>query len=119
MAVENLNTPNSFDCKLEGGKEGEAPPNPPTPPTHPIHLTASWRAGKRVRPPPTPYPDWAARAPLAVISSPGVCVWGGDQLVTGGGAGMRAKYSPPTEMTPDWGEEGATRHVCIELLLTD
>ena len=85
----------SFDCKLEGGKEGGAPPQPP-------------------------YPGWAARAPFAVISSPGVCVWGGgDQLVTGGGAGMRAKYSPPIEMTPDWGEEGATRHVCIELLLTD
>ena len=48
------NTHNSFDHKLEGGKEGEAPP------------------------PPTPYPDWAARAPLAVISSPSVCVWGGE-----------------------------------------
>ena len=43
----------SFDCKLEGGKEGEAPPPQP------------------------PYPGWAARAPFAVISSPGVCVWGG------------------------------------------
>ena len=26
----NIISKNSFDCKLEGGKEGEAPPNPPT-----------------------------------------------------------------------------------------
>ena len=85
----------SFDCKLEGGKEGEAPP--PNPPT---------QAGQRAR------HLRSSRRPVYVCG-------GGNQLVTGGGAGMRAKYSPPIEMTPDWGEEGATRHVCIALLLTD
>ena len=40
-------------------------------------------------------------------------VCGGESACHGGGAGLRAKYSPPTEMTPDWGEKGATRHVCM------
>ena len=50
---------------------------------------------------PPPHPDWAARAPLAVNSLPGLCVWGGgegDQLVTpggGGGGGAGRSYTHP------------------------
>ena len=60
-----------------------------------IHLTASWRAGKRVRP---PLPRLgSARATCSHLVARCMC-GGGNQLVTGGGAGMRAKYSPPTEI---------------------
>ena len=55
--LHHRNTPNAFDRKQEGRKEGgggtDLPLNPHAPP------------------PPTPYPDWAARA------SPSVCVGGG------------------------------------------
>ena len=79
----------SFDCKLEGGKEGGAPPPTPLP-----------RLG-------------SACAICGHLVARCMCVGGGESARHGGGAGMRAKYLPPTEMTPDWGEEGATRHVCV------
>ena len=93
------NTPNSFDCKLEGGKEGEAPPNP-LPPNTPNSFDRKLEGGKEGEaPPPTPLPRLgSARAICGHLVARCMCVGGGGISSSRGeglGCAPNIRHSPP------------------------
>ena len=85
------NTPNSFDRKLEGGKEGEAPPQPPYPPNTPNSFDRKLEGRKEGEAPPNPPTQTGQRARHLRSSLRPVYVCGGGGISSSRGRGWDAR----------------------------